>query len=122
MIDATNAVTLAVAIIAALSAFASQRASAKAAKAAKIETARVELENSRVDMEKNAYERARAFDTETIIRQNKRISELSREVRRLNALVLRLRARIENVDHMDESDESDLDEFDDFEEPIAEGP
>lgn len=120
MIDATNVVTLAVAIIAALSAFASQRSSAKAAKAAKIETARIELANSRVDMEKNAYERARAFDTETIARQNKRISELSREVRRLNALVLRLRTRIENVDHIDESDESDLDEFDDFEEPIAE--
>ena len=116
--DATNVVALAVALIAAISAFASQRASAKAAKAARIETARIELQNSRVDMEKSAYERARAFDTDTIARQNKRISELSREVRRLNALVLRLRTRIENVDHMDESDESDLDEFDDFEEPI----
>lgn len=116
--DATNVVALVVAIIAAISAFASQRASAKAAKAARIETARIELQNSRVDMEKNAYERARAFDTETIARQNKRISELSREIRRLNALVVKLRARIENVDHLDEEEETDLDEFDDFEESI----
>lgn len=103
--DAANVVSLVIALIAAASAYASQRASARANKAARIESARIELENSRVDMEKSAYERARAFDTETIVRQYKRISELSREIRRLNALVVNLRAGI------------DEDVFGDFDEP-----
>lgn len=106
--DATNVVTLLVAIIAAVSAVASQRASAKAAAAAKIETAKNELANSRVDMEKSAYERARAFDTETIVRQNKRIAELSREVRYLKKKCETLSARLDKVDHPDDP----LEDFD----------
>lgn len=96
--DATNVVTLLVAIIAAISAVASQRASAKAAATAKVESSKNELQNSRVDMEKSAYERARAFDTETIVRQNKRISELSREVRYLRAKCETLSRRLDMVD------------------------
>ena len=117
MIDLANLVPIIVATIAALSALASQRSAAKVAKAAKIESAKLALENSRVDMEKNAYERARAFDTETIARQNKRIAELRREVRRLETLVARLRTRIDNVDHLDEQlEEDELDSWD-FDEP-----
>lgn len=116
---ATNAVTLIVAIIAAIASFAAQRATAKAAKEAKLESARLERESTRASVEKDAYERARAFDTETIIRQNKRIAELSREVRRLNALVGALRTRLDRVDHADEDGEADLEEFDDLdEEPL----
>lgn len=103
--DAANVVSLVIALIAAASAYASQRASARANKAARIESARIELESSRVGMEKSAYERARSFDTETIARQHKRISELSREVRRLSALVVNLRAGIDD------------DVFGDFDEP-----
>lgn len=113
---ATNAVTLVVAIIAAIASFAAQRATAKAAKEAKLESARLERESARASAEKDAYERARAFDTETIVRQNKRIAELSREVRRLNVLVGALRARLDRVDHADEAGEVDLEEFDDFDE------
>ena len=113
---ATNAVTLIVAIIAAIASFAAQRATAKAAREAKLEAARLELESNRASVEKDAYERARAFDTETIVRQNKRIAELSREVRRLNALVGALRTRLNQVDHLDETGEADLEEFDDFDE------
>lgn len=119
---ATNAVTLLVAIIAAIASFAAQRATAKAAKEAKLEAARHERESTRASVEKDAYERARAFDTETIVRQNKRIAELSREVRRLNALVGALRTRLDRVDHADEAGEvelEELEEFDDFyEEPL----
>lgn len=116
---ATNAVTLIVAIIAAIASFAAQRATAKAAKEAKLESARLERESTRASVEKDAYERARAFDTETIVRQNKRIAELSREVRRLNALVGALRTRLDRVDHADEDGEVDLEEFDDLdEEPL----
>lgn len=67
--DAVNLATIFVALIAAAGAFASQRASAKAA----VQNTQV---GGRVDMEKNAYDRARAFDTETIDRQNKEIVEL----------------------------------------------
>lgn len=119
---ATNAVTLVVAIIAAIASFAAQRATAKAAKEAKLETARLERESNRASVERDAYERARAFDTETIVRQNKRIAELSREVRRLNTLVGALRTRLDRVDHADEiggADLIELEEFDDFyEEPL----
>lgn len=108
--DAANIVALLVAIIAALSAFASQQSSAKVAKQARIEAARIELEHSRVDMEKNAYERARAFDTETISRQNKRIAELTREVRHLNNVVTQLRSRIAHVEHLEETFDDGVDE------------
>lgn len=74
--DGSYIVNVVVAVIAGLSGYAAQRSSSKAA-------GKVKVESSRVDMEKSAYERARAFDTETIARQNRRIAELAREVRLL---------------------------------------
>lgn len=43
--------------------------------------------SSRVEMEKQAYERARMYDTQTIERQNKRIEELEGEVEELEAKI-----------------------------------
>lgn len=109
--DATNLVSLAVAIIAALSAYASRRASLKANEAAAKEASRAAFETSRVDMEKNAYERARDFDTETIARQTKRIAELRRELRKKTALVVELSERLSqaglmlNIDLHDDDDD-----------------
>lgn len=68
-----NVVSILVAILAAAAAYASQRS---AAKASVINTQTV----SAVDREKEAYERARAFDTETILRQDKEIEELRARV------------------------------------------
>lgn len=67
--NAVNIATIVVALIAALGAFASQRASSKA-------TIQNTQTGGRVDMEKEAYERARGFDTETISRQDKELQEL----------------------------------------------
>jgi peptidoglycan hydrolase CwlO-like protein len=67
--NATTIASIIVAIVAATSAYASQRA---AAKATTMNTNTV----SRVDMEKDAYQRARDFDTETIRRQDEEIEEL----------------------------------------------
>lgn len=67
--DWGNWVTILVAAIAALSAYASQRAAAKATNLNTTTT-------SRVDMEKEAYDRARKFDIETIERQDAEIAEL----------------------------------------------
>ena len=67
--DWGNWVTILVAVIAALSAYASQRAAAKA-------TTLNTSTTSRVDMEKEAYDRARKFDIETIERQDAEIAEL----------------------------------------------
>lgn len=58
-----------VAIIAAFGAWASQRS---AAKASKFQT----TFSSRMEAERGAYERARAFDTETILRQDTEIGIL----------------------------------------------
>lgn len=70
--DWGDLVTLCVAAIAALSAYASQRA---AARATTINT----TTTSRVDMEKEAYDRARKFDIETIERQDAEIAELRKD-------------------------------------------
>lgn len=67
-----NVVSVSVALIAALAAWASQRS---AAKASTLNTLTV----TAVDREKEAYERARAFDTETIRRQDEEIAELRRD-------------------------------------------
>lgn len=45
-------------------------------------------------MEREAYERARAFDTETIIRQNEAIARLRREVDGYEKLVATLKATL----------------------------
>lgn len=71
--DWANVVTVFVAIIAAGSAYASQRA---AARASQLNT----QTTSRVDMEKEAYDRARKFDIETIERQDAEIAELRRDL------------------------------------------
>jgi peptidoglycan hydrolase CwlO-like protein len=67
--DVANVVTIVVAVIAAGSAYASQRA---AARASTLNTST----SSRVDMEKEAYDRARKFDIETIQRQDEEIADL----------------------------------------------
>ena len=70
--------TILVALIAALSAFATQRQSAKANR-------RTQELASRSAREDEAYERARDFDSETMIRQKKRIDELEVENEELKA-------------------------------------
>lgn len=70
--DAVNIATILVALIAAAGAWASQRAASKAS----IQNTQV---GGRVDMEKEAYERARGYDTETIARQSAEITELREE-------------------------------------------
>lgn len=75
--------SIAVALVAGFSAVASQRA---AAKASILNT----QTTSRVDMEREAYERARNFDTETIRRQDEELDDLRTRVRVLedkNALL-----------------------------------
>lgn len=72
-----------VSLIAALAGYASQRAAAKA-------STKNAATTSRADLEKEAYERARAFDTETIERQDKELAELRQHVRELNADVKRV--------------------------------
>lgn len=61
----TEALSLGVAGIAALGAWASQRAASKASTV-----------STRMDAEKEAYERARQFDIETIQRQQEEIKQL----------------------------------------------
>lgn len=75
--DWGDLVTLAVAAIAALSAYASQRAAAKASTLNTTTT-------TRVDMEKEAYDRARKFDIETIERQDAEIDELRQDNKELH--------------------------------------
>jgi hypothetical protein len=80
--DPINVGSIIVAVIAAAAAYASQRAAARASTLNTTAT-------SRVEMEKDAYNRARAFDTETIRRQDEEISELRVLVRRLRARLAR---------------------------------
>lgn len=72
--DAVQVASIIVGAIAAASAYASQRA---AARASTINT----NTSSRVEMEKDAYDRARKFDTDTITRQDVEIDELRAEIR-----------------------------------------
>lgn len=82
----TSVISLAVAVVAAVGAWASQRASNKASTV-----------SSRMDAEKEAYERARGLDTETITR-------LQSENKELRDLVQNLRGQIElcneNIRHL----------------------
>ncbi|QGJ90382.1 hypothetical protein HWC81_gp36 [Gordonia phage Crocheter] len=72
----TQVGTLLVAVIAALSAYATQRQASKA-------NHRAQMENHRAQMELEAFDRARAFDSETIIRQNEMVGQQRREIDRL---------------------------------------
>lgn len=87
--DAVNVATVIVALIAALGAWASQRAASKSA------TRNVTVA-SRVDMEKEAYDRARAYDTETISRQDNEIKELRLEHESCEEKIEKLRAKYES--------------------------
>lgn len=82
--DATNVASIIVAAVAALAAWASARASSKAS------TVRTTSDN-RTEMEKDAYSRARAFDLETIARQDKELTELRARVQELELVVAQLR-------------------------------
>lgn len=66
-----------VSLIAALAGYASQRSAAKA-------STRNVATSSRTELEKEAYERARAFDTETIKRQDAELAELRENQKHLN--------------------------------------
>lgn len=90
--DPASVASIIVALIALASAYASQRASSKAAVVAANASVSTASINARVDMETEAYQRARAFDTETIRRQAVEIDELSVEV-------LALRAEVRNLRH-----------------------
>lgn len=90
--DASSLVTLAVAVIAALSAMASQRAASKAMK----QSTQI---SSRTDLEKEAYKRAREYDTETIQRQQEEINKLRSEVLTARELEKQLR---DEVGHLKE--------------------
>ena len=83
--------TVLVAIIAAWAAISTQRQASRANQSSLIEA-------SRSDMEKEAYERARTFDTETIIRQNRMIDELHEDVDKLRLVVRDQRRRLEQLE------------------------
>lgn len=92
--DKASLATLAVAVIAALSAWASQRAASRASTTNTNTT-------SRVEMEKEAYDRARAYDTETISRQDAEIAELRSEhnncAEEIKTLKLQMQAKDEEI-------------------------
>ncbi len=81
-----------VAIIAAASAIAAQRAAAKAS----VTNTQV---SSRTDMEKEAYERARRMDVETIERQDEELKEARAKIEKLEAEVADLKKRLSSVEH-----------------------
>lgn len=82
--EAKDIAGIIVTIVALLSAYAAQRAAAKASVSNTTTT-------SRVDMEREAYERARAFDIETIARQDKDLIDLRARVRELEMEVKHLK-------------------------------
>jgi predicted RNase H-like nuclease (RuvC/YqgF family) len=78
-----------VAMIAAWSAIQAQKAAAAASRT-NTETA------SRLEAEKEAYERARKFDVETINRQDTEIQELREEVTKLKARIADLEKEVKH--------------------------
>lgn len=82
--DPINYGAIAIAAISAWSAYASQRASAKANNL-----------NNKQDAEKDAYSRARSMDIQTIERQDAEILELSQTVRDLRAQIEELRSSLQ---------------------------
>lgn len=79
--------TMFVAFVAAVSGFAAQKASVKA-------TTHAADESSRVLMEKEAYERARHFDIETITRQSDQITRQAEEIDGLRTEVDELHEKV----------------------------
>lgn len=78
----TSLISLAVAVVAAVGAWASQRASSKASTV-----------STRMDAEKEAYERARAFDIQTIERQQQEIKELREQITQMRERLARLEGK-----------------------------
>jgi septal ring factor EnvC (AmiA/AmiB activator) len=78
---ATLVASFLVALLGALSAYASQRAASKAT-----------TMTSRNDMEKDAYSRARTFDVETIARQDKELDDLRVENKELRDKLAKVEA------------------------------
>lgn len=91
--DTTSIVSVAVASIAALAAYASQRASSRASVLNAGTTARV-------DMERDAYLRAREYDTETIRRQDVELHEIREENQMLRLEIRDLRARMSKLERL----------------------
>lgn len=96
--DPVSLASIAVAGIAAASAYASQKAASKASEANTKATVDAEVEIKRADRETEAYERARSYDTETIRRQDEEILELREDNKRLHAEVKMLRNRIARLE------------------------
>lgn len=80
-----------VAVIAALGAWAAQRS---AARASRINTS----VSGRLEAEKNAYERARAFDIQTIERQDAEIAELQEANEVLRNELKRVKERLRKLE------------------------
>lgn len=80
-----------VALVAAIGAWLSQRAASKA-------TFTNNTVTSRLDAEKEAYERAREFDTETIRRQTDEIARLRMENSDLKAKLNQMNERLERLE------------------------
>lgn len=89
--DPINIVGIVVALIAAFGAWASQRSASKA----NITNTTV---TSRMEMEKEAYERARAFDTETIRRQDAELVQLREDNKQLVKQIHTLEERLTRVE------------------------
>lgn len=91
--DATNVVSIVVAGLAAAAAYASQRASTRASV---LNTST----STRVDMEREAYLRARQFDTETIRRQDDELHEVRQENQMLRLEIRDLRTRMTKLERL----------------------
>lgn len=74
--DGGNIASILAALVAALSAWAVSRSATKGAEKTKEIEAQTTRETARTTAESEAYERARAFDTETIARQERKIDSL----------------------------------------------
>lgn len=85
-IDPAVFASIIVVIISGLSAYASQRAASRATRLNTDAT-------NRTDMEKEAYERARKFDVETITRQDTNIDELREEIKVLRKEIDELKVK-----------------------------
>lgn len=75
-LDGGNIASILAAIVAALSAWAVSRSASRGAQRTKEIEASTTRETARSTAESEAYERARAFDTETITRQERKIDSL----------------------------------------------